>query len=463
MRVARASALLVSLFCLAPRLAEGAGLYVPDLGVRAMGRGGAFTARADDATAAWYNPAGFADQGGTRFYADTGFVKQSVNFQRTDASGANLGDPIGNTAFPFVIPFISISSDFGLHDFTFAFSMYGPYAGVYTYPATGAQRYSLIDSSVWEALYQLSAGWRPTKWLAVGASFQIVDVKARQKLAIAALAGTEGESDAKVQFDVADHLTPNAHFGLLLSPTPWLDIGFSVKLPMPVHAEGQLTVDKEDLARLRTQSALLANLDLKGDQVGLDFALPLVLRSGVRFKQPRWDVEVDFVYERWDGFSRLEIKPKDITFTLGTSMPSLLTPIVQERGYGDAFSLRVGSDLEILPGRLTGRLGYYYETSAIPTQSLNASAVDMAKHGFTLGLTARWGAFAFSLAYAHVQLESATVTESTSRQINLTYIALEQPNLASTVGSGRYKSGYDILSLGFSIDVDTLAGWTRKK
>ena len=461
MRIARKTALLGIVCCLAPSVAEAAGFYVPDLGARALGRGGAFTARADDLTAAWYNPAGLADQGGTRFSTDIGFVKQSVNFQRTDDQGTPIGFPVGNKSAPFIIPFIGLSSDFGLKDFTFAAAIYGPYAGKYDY-GQGSQRYSLMDSSVWEALYQVSVGWRPTKWLAVGASLQIVDVRARQKLAIAALAGDEGTSDAKIEFDVNDHLTPNAHFGFIVSPTPWLDIGASIKPPMPVHAEGVLTVDQADLMRLRQQPGL-GNLAINGDQVGVDFTLPIVVRSGVRFKQPRWDVEADFVWERWTGFSKLEVRPKDITFSLGTSTPQLLTPIVQERGYGDAWSIRFGSDIEILPNRLTGRLGYYYETSAIPTQSLNVSAVDMAKHGFTLGLSAKFGWFGFSVAYAHVQLETATVTTSTSRQINLTYIAFDMPNSAPTVGSGIYKSGYDILSFGVSVDIDSLAGWTRRK
>src|SRR5438874_8009493 len=136
--------LLAAAAALVPSLALAAGFYVPDLGVRALGRGGAFVARADDLTAAWYNPAGLADQPGTRFIGDVAFVKQSVAYQRTDEMGNAAGFlPVGNSAFPFTIPFLGISSDFGLRNLTFSLSAYGPYAATYQYPEGGAQRYTL--------------------------------------------------------------------------------------------------------------------------------------------------------------------------------------------------------------------------------------------------------------------------------------------------------------------------------
>ena len=52
-------ALVLFVLCL-PRVARGGGLEYPDNGAEAMGRGAAFTAKADDGTALMYNVAGFA-------------------------------------------------------------------------------------------------------------------------------------------------------------------------------------------------------------------------------------------------------------------------------------------------------------------------------------------------------------------------------------------------------------------
>ena len=462
MRLAMARSLAFCFLVATPVSAFAAGFYVPDVGARALGRAGAFVARADDLTAAWYNPAGLADQGGTRFSGDVAFVKQSVFFQAENAIGVPTGFPSGNSSFPFTIPFLGISSDFGLKNFTFAFALYGPYAGQYSYAAQGEQRYSLIDSSVWEAIYQFSAAWRITPWLRVGLSVQNEDVRARQKLAVAALPVDDNSSDVKVEFDVADNFSPNFHLGVLASPLKWLDLGVAVKLPMSVNATGKLKVDKPDLERLRGS---LPGVDVRGENVGVDFELPLVVRAGARFKMPRFDVEADFVWERWTGFSKLVVQPKDIQFRLNADLAyAALSPIVQDRGYGNAYSIRVGGDFEIIPGRLTGRAGYYFETSAIPTASLNPSAVDADKHGFSVGLTAQFGWFALSLAYGYTHLNDARVTDSVSRQINLTYNAVAvTPDPSPVVGNGRYRSGYDILSLGISIDIDTIVGWKRRQ
>ena len=75
---------------LAATSAEAAGLYTADRGVRALGRGGAFVAGADDLGAIWYNPAGLADAG-TTLFIDLAWMNFSSEFKRktqvTDASG----------------------------------------------------------------------------------------------------------------------------------------------------------------------------------------------------------------------------------------------------------------------------------------------------------------------------------------------------------------------------------------
>ena len=97
--------------------AHGAGFYLPDIGTRAMGRGGAFVARADDLTAAWYNPAGLALPG-TRFAAEGALVRKAIVFQRTDETGAaGSFARVDNTSGGLVVPFFALASDFGLRNF----------------------------------------------------------------------------------------------------------------------------------------------------------------------------------------------------------------------------------------------------------------------------------------------------------------------------------------------------------
>src|SRR5262249_10185355 len=140
-----------------------------------------------------------------------------------------------------------------------------------------------------------------------------------------------------------------------------------------------------------------------------------------------------------------------------------LPTIIQERNYGDAWSIRVGGDVALLPDRLVLRAGYFYETSAVPDPSLSVGLIDSGKHGATVGLSARVKWFEFSVAYAPVQLLEKTIQDSTSRQINLTYLAIGKQDLAPIVGRGIYRAGWDNLVVGISFDIDTAVGWTRSR
>src|ERR1043165_7043699 len=63
---------------------------MPDHGAEAMGRGATFTAKADDATALYYNVAGLARQRGTKLQISANLQHSSVSFKR---AGAYPDDP----------------------------------------------------------------------------------------------------------------------------------------------------------------------------------------------------------------------------------------------------------------------------------------------------------------------------------------------------------------------------------
>src|SRR5262245_28456759 len=87
----------------------GGGFEVPEIGTEAMGRGGAWTARADTPLAAILNPAGLAGQK-TGFAVDMNLVWQKYCFQRfgnydnnvTTANTTFQGSAYGGQPYPEV-------------------------------------------------------------------------------------------------------------------------------------------------------------------------------------------------------------------------------------------------------------------------------------------------------------------------------------------------------------------------
>src|SRR5688572_12698153 len=123
-------------------VAHAGGFEIPDNGTEALGRGGAFTAKADDPTAIHHNVAGLAQQRGTRVLLNANVSRSSMTFERAGVypdDPKNPATPWGGRPFPavtnegnpVVLPFIAASSDFGLNWMTFAIGTHAPPAGAF--------------------------------------------------------------------------------------------------------------------------------------------------------------------------------------------------------------------------------------------------------------------------------------------------------------------------------------------
>src|SRR4051812_10473804 len=97
-------AVIAATLLAATRLVYAGGLELPDNGTEALARGGAFTAKADDATALQYNIAGLARQRGTRLLLDGNLLLSTLDFQRDGSfpDAPSAATPWGGTPFPSV-------------------------------------------------------------------------------------------------------------------------------------------------------------------------------------------------------------------------------------------------------------------------------------------------------------------------------------------------------------------------
>src|SRR5690606_5703903 len=112
---------LVAASLVLPSTAQAEGYYSGYKGAHAEGRGGAFVAKADDISAAHFNPAAFAWQKGTRIQLSNRFSYNHWAYQRaTTEDWGNTADPGVPTSFektqngvPFqaLEPMIGISTD----------------------------------------------------------------------------------------------------------------------------------------------------------------------------------------------------------------------------------------------------------------------------------------------------------------------------------------------------------------
>lgn len=365
--------MIIALFAL-PALAGG--YYYADSGIIANGRGCAYVAGADSQFAQYYNPAGLVRIVRPTFNFGVSGTKQSISFARYDASTDTLADPVNNEGGLFAIPELGFAAPIG-DKFTFAFGFTSGYSPAYQFPADGAQRYTIIDTTIWNFQIGPTLAWRPTPKFAIGIGpqWQILRLEDRLKVTISGRDDPSG--DVSVDANVWDKFTPSVNVGVLVEPIPELSFGAMVQPGSGYHAKGKGTLDF-------TGSALENLLDqavYPDDTISLAIQLPWFIRTGVAVRPvPNLEIEGDFIYETWSSLGDIVVSDIDVTVTGGGGAfnQPVQDTIALPAGFRDAWSARLGAEWRANPW-LELRTGGFYESSSLTPQNVSVALVDTPK------------------------------------------------------------------------------------
>lgn len=471
-------------------VAEGAGFYIADVGTRGMARGGAFVAAPDSPLAVHYNPSGLSLLKGFHLEVSVAISQVSARFERSCPCldpEFDLEDPAAvearleslfdanpaTTGTPLTIPFVGVAYGFEPLDLTIALAAYGPTSGRFDYgllgPATApgfperaetrVTRYNAVEAPNLEINYALSFGLEPLKSLGVeglrvGATLFLHQTGASQTLHLFAdstVFAQNGPEDPAADIPlVLDFLSdPSFSWGLGVGwDLPWvpgLTVGASFRAARAVEANGTVQVD------LPTNLRDIASVS--GEDVRVKLNIASIARVGVQYRRPGWfTAEAAIVFEGWGATDRVVIEPQGIVFESPIlPEPLVLGTIVSERNWRDTGSLRLGGELELWEPWLGIQAGYFHEPSAVPTEWLEPSRIDLDKHGLALGLSASYAGFTLQIAGTYIAMNETTVTDSNARNTAPLGFA---PELRTTVGNGTYSGHYLIgtASLGFALD-----------
>ena len=391
-------------------VAQGAGYYFSDIGVRSFSRGGAFVAGADDLTALYYNPGALTRISGGQVMLDMAGVGQSVYFDRDDYPGATtdggdlINDPIENQAKPFLIPHFGVANSFGLPNTTFAFGFYPPYAPDYSYPADGAQRYNLIDTMVIQTVLGPTVAHRFADWVSVGVGIYWATLVAEQQLKISLYTvdlDGDGVIDAEPpEYDVGfelrteDWFELSGNIGVLIEPPDkrWA-VGFTYQPPIEFDTEGYMAADFSENF-YHKDIELISDAESRDDTVYMVITMPTIIKAGGLVRPTdNSEIEVAFVWEGWKVVEEFLITDVDMVVGVNSELfedivvgPEVILPA----SYLDAWSVRLGGEIDAFD-TWTFRAGGLYETAAIPESTQGISLVDGVKFGYGAGLTKGFG------------------------------------------------------------------------
>lgn len=499
--------LLVLLAATGP--AAAGGLYVPGNGASALGRAGAVVARADDPSALYYNPAGFAVHEGTLLHIGVNFLAYSLIFQRE-----GVYEPVGdNTRLPYqgqpyaevrdasrptigigplqAIPLIALSTDLGVpRRWRFGFGIFAPhgfpdrdFTADYVFEAPGQppppQRYDVMNQQAIIALPSVALAYSPTERLHLGLRLSWGVGEVRGSAYTWGFRNFEEWVARDAMFDIAtrDYFIPAFGLGLLYRPTGNLELGASYSSAVQYRGKGTATILLgSDLGLNGIQDVLEPVLDRPrcdggGTVVALKMCLDLDLAQwaavGVRWvarrgASERADLELDLVWENWASASDFDLVVDGRSSLTGR----YLEPAVLRHQLRDVLSVRTGGSytVPVAPRRaLVLRAGVAHDTAAADLGWTRLDVDSAARTTVTAGLTVKLGTTALDLGVGGV-FEPARTVEACNPSVERRGCAdgrdgpspIQPLQPASTqeispFNGGTYTSGYFLASIGLTV------------
>lgn len=462
--------------------AWASGLEIPEQGARSVARGGAFSARADDASAGIHSPGALVKLDGLNLLYSHNLVWHFATFTRAESAlpptdtyeGQDPLAPVENET-PFFGLGASFAAAYGVDDWTFGVSVYGPNStGHVQYPVTGGQRYMLTELDSLMLFYGASVAWG-TEDFGVGATFQAASlprmryslvadgvtapVPGDDEAAVDSLSPYASSWDVEATLNLKDDFAPTGILGVWWRPTPAIEIALSGRVvPVIFEAEGDI-----ELANVPGQSPFTdAQLEVPGNRAKLEIPLPPTARLGVRYVHDGggyelFDVELDVVYE---AYSIIDAFDADLEGSILLAGGAPVQDVSIAKRWRDTFSVRLGGTWAAVPDRLKLSLGGYFEQGASHPHYTHLDFITVDRLGAAGGVELRlWssdegGALDLIIAYAHTFQEDREVAEVDGKVIQQRPIAQCPADCGDYTGvvanAGTFESSFDLLSFAIS-------------
>jgi long-chain fatty acid transport protein len=327
--------------------------------------GGAFSAKADDPTAIFYNAAGIATQRGLHVYVGGALIlgqpslEGTSTFPLAERNAKFLAQPIGNiyvsyaTRRRFAVG-IGVFSNYGLKvdwsgDTPFAGRFLGTYASLQTVT---------INPTI---------AWQPVRWMALGVGLDLVPASVELQRSVPLV-----QDEAMLRFRGND-LGVGANVGVLFFG-PVLHKRTLPLFTLGVHYRSAFNLDFDDGA-LTTMAPRELSGVLHDARASARLPMPDQLSSGFGIRPiDKLFIQLQFDWVRWSRLQELRLEVRD----------NPAQAIVLPQDWHSGYTLRLGGELTC--GRYRPRLGVGYDWSPVPASTLNPLIPDANRVFVSAGL-----------------------------------------------------------------------------
>ncbi|MET3536621.1 OmpP1/FadL family transporter [Chryseobacterium limigenitum] len=335
--------ILVSTALLAGVLSYAGGFRVSLQGVKQLAMAHT-SAHAEDASVAFFNPAGMSFIPSRLSISVGAFAAgNKVTFQNTNTlQSTETDNPIGT-------PLYAAIAYRPIDKLSVGFSFSTPFGSTIKYPSDWEGKEMVQKLELKAFYFQPMISYKFNDWFAFGASYIYARGDVKWDKAITQFGG-ELNLDSKA----SGH---GYGFGFYFRPDPKLDVSVAYRSPVDMKAkEGKATFS------FPTASIYpLLGLDVSGKD-SFSATLPLVeeYTIGLTYKiTPKWLVSADFNYHGWERYSKLTL---DFGSAPVGNQPSDPTVSVSPKNFHNTKTFRLGTQYAFTD-KIFGRLGAYYDES----------------------------------------------------------------------------------------------------
>ncbi|MEN4759567.1 MULTISPECIES: outer membrane protein transport protein [unclassified Chryseobacterium] len=333
--------ILVSTALLAGVLSYAGGFRVSLQGVKQLAMAHT-SAHAEDASVAFFNPAGMSFIPSKFSIAVGGFAAgNKVTFQNTNTlQSTETDNPIGT-------PLYAAIAYRPVDKLSVGFSFSTPFGSTIQYPSDWEGKEMVQKLELKSFFFQPMISYRFNEWFAFGASYIYARGDVKWDKAITQFGG---------QLNLDSKASGHGYgFGFYFRPDPKLDVSIAYRSPVDMKAK-----DGKATFSFPTSTIYpLLGLDASGKD-SFTATLPLVeeYTVGLTYKiTPKWLVSADFNYHGWERYSQLTL---DFGQAPVGNSPSDPTKSISPKNFKNSKTFRLGTQYAFTD-MIYGRLGAYYD------------------------------------------------------------------------------------------------------
>ncbi|KMQ71370.1 OmpP1/FadL family transporter [Chryseobacterium koreense] len=340
------------------------------------------SAHAEDASVAFFNPAGMSFIPNKLSVAAGGFgIKAQVDYQNLQTlESAQTNNPLGTPVYAAIAYKV-------LDDVSVGFSFATPYGSTVEWPDNWAGS-EIVQKIKLEALYfQPMVSVKLAPWVSLGGSFIYAKGTVDWTKSVHQLGGSVNLKDDKAT---------GTGFGLgfYFRPTDKLDVSVAYRSPVDMEA-------KKGVATFNISQSLYSSLGLDAaGKDGFKATLPLVdeYTIGVTYKvTPKWQVSGDFNYSGWDQYGTLVL---DFDHAPAGNQANDPTVSVVPKNWKSTQTWRFGTQY-MFTDNFAGRLGYYHDETPYADKDFSAESPSFEANVITGGIGYKYKSFGIDLSGAY--------------------------------------------------------------